>query len=279
MEEISDQPNLKARISRQFSRPDHDFAHSIKHLLESDDKIANKTPDHEPPCNGNIDFKIIDMPEFSGSNASIANAADAKKMLWTKKSGQSIMSKLPEDSEGALVLVGTLDIIEEPLTAFVRLAEGTIMPDGLEIPIPVRFIFLLLTPKSSKISIDCHEVGRSFSTLMSNVPFQNVCYRAEERRELLNAINDFLDESVVLPPGDWDSKNLLSMSEIDELRRKRQEVKLSKQSAKEKTEKIVATTTTTKSGLFCLLPKHTDALSLLTRFHAGCRQNNPLSNS
>ena len=40
----------------------------------------------------------------------------------------------------------------------------------------------------------------------------------EGRKELLTAINDFLDSSVVLPPGDWDSKNLLSMSEINELR-------------------------------------------------------------
>ena len=39
-----------------------------------------------------------------------------------------------------------------------------------------------------------------------------------DRKELLTAINDFLDSSVVLPPGDWDSKNLLSMSEINELR-------------------------------------------------------------
>lgn len=38
---------------------------------------------------------------------------------------------------------------------------------------------------------------------------------------MLNAINDFLDESVVLPPGDWDSKNLLSMSEIKELRKRK----------------------------------------------------------
>ncbi len=36
----------------------------------------------------------------------------------------------------------------------------------------------------------------------------------EERKELLSAINEFLDESVVLPPGDWDSKNLLSINEI-----------------------------------------------------------------
>ena len=49
---------------------------------------------------------------------------------------------------GALTLVGNLELIDEPLTAFVRLEEGILMPNALEIPIPVRFIFLLLTPKS-----------------------------------------------------------------------------------------------------------------------------------
>ena len=51
--------------------------------------------------------------------------------------------------------------------------------------------------------------------------FQQVCYVIEERHELLNSINNFLDETVVLPPGDWDKKNLLSMSEIHELKRKK----------------------------------------------------------
>ena len=45
-------------------------------------------------------------------------------------------------------MVGNLELIDEPLTAFVRLEEGILMPNALEIPIPVRFIFLLLTPKS-----------------------------------------------------------------------------------------------------------------------------------
>jgi hypothetical protein len=36
----------------------------------------------------------------------------------------------------------------------------------------------------------------------------------EDRQDMLNSINSFLDETVVLPPGDWDKKNLLSMSEI-----------------------------------------------------------------
>ena len=148
---------------------------------------------------------------------------------------KSIMMRVPEDTEGALTLVGAVDIVDEPLTAFVRLAEGIVMPNALEIPLPMRFIFLLLTPKSSSY-IDCHEVGRCMSTLMSNRRFHNACYRVEERRELLNSINDYLDESVVLPPGDWESKNMLSMSEIQDLR-KRKKVKPEKVTNAEDIEK------------------------------------------
>lgn len=63
------------------------------------------------------------------------------------------------------------------------------------------------------------EPFKPFSFLIQT--FHNVCYRIEERRQLLSAINDFLDDSVVLPPGDWDSKNLLSVSEIQEMRKRR----------------------------------------------------------
>ena len=51
--------------------------------------------------------------------------------------------------------------------------------------------------------MDCHEVGRAFSTLMSNKFFHDICYSFEAKEDLLIAINDFLDESIVLPPGDW----------------------------------------------------------------------------
>ena len=51
--------------------------------------------------------------------------------------------------------------------------------------------------------------------------FQKVCCIIEQKHELLNSISNFLDESVVLPPGDWDRKNLLSMADIMELKRKK----------------------------------------------------------
>eukprot|EP00095_Tigriopus_kingsejongensis_P009937 maker-scaffold1000_size72005-snap-gene-0.9 protein:Tk09937 transcript:maker-scaffold1000_size72005-snap-gene-0.9-mRNA-1 annotation:"anion exchange" len=147
------------------------------------------------------------------------SAADLYRMAQSKK--ENILRKIKAGTEGTIVLVGSLDSITKPVSALVRLAEGIIMPNAMEVPLPVRFIFILLTPKPCP-DMDFHEIGRSFSTLMSNPKFHTVCYKIEERRELLSAINEFLDESVVLPPGDWDSNNLLSINEIKEMRKRRQ---------------------------------------------------------
>lgn len=86
------------------------------------------------------------------------------------------------------------------------------MPNITEVPIPVRFLFILLGPKVS--DLDYHEVGRSIATLMSNRHFHNIAYRADDRRELLSAINEFLDDSIVLPPGKWDREQLLPFEEL-----------------------------------------------------------------
>lgn len=39
--------------------------------------------------------------------------------------------------------------------------------------------------------------------------FHDVAYRADSREDLLSAINGFLDDTVVLPPGEWD-RNVLT---------------------------------------------------------------------
>lgn len=50
--------------------------------------------------------------------------------------------------------------------AFVRLNEAVLLESVLEVPVPVRFIFVLLGP--TQMNMDYHEIGRSFSTLMSD---------------------------------------------------------------------------------------------------------------
>lgn len=158
------------------------------------------------------------------------------------------------------VLVGEVDFLKSPAIAFVRLAEGLKLENLTEVPLPVRFLFILLGPIS--VSMDYHEVGRSMSTLMSDcvsrillfsflsepyiVPytclpqahsftmvntsltvvlylhayhiifqrFHEVAYKADDKRDLLGAINEFLDESIVLPPGNWGRKTLLPIMDM-----------------------------------------------------------------
>lgn len=78
----------------------------------------------------------------------------------------SFLRKVPRNSEAANILIGTVDFIETPVYAFVRLARGVIIPDLLEIPLPTRFLFILIGPCGEHLRY--HEIGRSISTLMSD---------------------------------------------------------------------------------------------------------------
>ncbi|VEN37081.1 unnamed protein product, partial [Callosobruchus maculatus] len=138
----------------------------------------------------------------------------------------SILKRIPIGAQGSTVLVGEVDFLEEPAIAFVRLAEGAIIPTLIEVNIPVRFIFVLIGPKLP--NIDYHEVGRSISTLMANQQFHSIAYRAESRKELLSAINEFLDDSIVLPPGDWERQALLP---IEEIKAKSEAIRIRKENA------------------------------------------------
>ena len=51
------------------------------------------------------------------------------------------------------MLVGSLASITEPVVAFVRLAQGIIMPSALEVPVPVRLAAFLKIVYSPKLRI------------------------------------------------------------------------------------------------------------------------------
>ena len=47
------------------------------------------------------------------------------------------------------------------------------------------------------------------------------CSQVKGKQDLLHGIGEFLDESVVLPPGDWDRRDLLPMGQMIDMRRRR----------------------------------------------------------
>lgn len=61
---------------------------------------------------------------------------------------------------------GSVGFLDQPCMAFVRLHEAVLLESVLEVPVPVRFLFLLMGPPTA--NIDYHQIGRSISTLMSD---------------------------------------------------------------------------------------------------------------
>ncbi|KAG9480384.1 hypothetical protein GDO78_012060 [Eleutherodactylus coqui] len=112
------------------------------------------------------------------------------------------MKKLPRDAEASNVLVGEVDFLENPFIAFVRLKDAVMFGSLTEVPVPTRFLFILLGPKGKAKSY--HEIGRSIATLMSDEVFHDIAYKAKDRQDLIAGIDEFLDEVIVLPPGEWD---------------------------------------------------------------------------
>ncbi|KAK5608692.1 Electrogenic sodium bicarbonate cotransporter 4 [Crenichthys baileyi] len=114
------------------------------------------------------------------------------------------MKKIPRDAEASNVLVGEVDFLNKPFVAFVRLAQATTLGGLTEVPVPTRFLFILLGPQGKAKTYN--EIGRAIATLMVDDLFSDVAYKARDREDLIAGIDEFLDEVIVLPPGEWDPK-------------------------------------------------------------------------
>lgn len=96
----------------------------------------------------------------------------AARLVGTSKTLSLLLKAAQYSSLQSLTLlqtlppVGCVQFLEQPTMAFVRLNEAVFLESVLEVPIPVRFIFVLLGP--SQANMDYHEIGRSISTLMSD---------------------------------------------------------------------------------------------------------------
>ncbi|XP_063956817.1 sodium bicarbonate cotransporter 3-like isoform X13 [Lytechinus pictus] len=119
------------------------------------------------------------------------------------KARHSFMRKIPQGAEASNVLIGEVDFLSRPIIAFVRLQTAVSLGDLTEVPIPTRFLFILLGPQSGGTK-RYHEIGRCVATLMSDKIFHDVAYKAKNVKDLLAGIDEFIDSVTVLPPGAWD---------------------------------------------------------------------------
>nr|XP_008122665.2 PREDICTED: anion exchange protein 2 [Anolis carolinensis] len=173
--------------------------HSTNHIGDSAEPAVT-----DPLIGGHMEQETrVDIEKEKEVPSPVVSSISRSKSKHELK----LLEKIPENAEATVVLVGSVDFLDQPTMAFVRLQEAAQLDAVLEVPIPVRFLFVLLGPQSA--NMDYHEIGRSISTLMSDKQFHEAAYLADDRQDLLHAINEFLDCSVVLPPSEVQGEELL----------------------------------------------------------------------
>ncbi|XP_035991485.1 sodium bicarbonate cotransporter 3 isoform X2 [Fundulus heteroclitus] len=173
---------------------------------EEEEEVQHHGPDLQVPGShtgllaspqsapGNLDNKICEGRINGGSREN--STVDFSKV------DMNFMKKIPPGAEASNVLVGEVDFLEHPIIAFVRLSPAVLLTGLTEVPVPTRFLFLMLGPCGK--GLQYHEIGRSIATLMTDEVFHDVAYKAKDRTDLLSGIDEFLDQVTVLPPGEWD---------------------------------------------------------------------------
>ncbi|KRZ90638.1 Electroneutral sodium bicarbonate exchanger 1 [Trichinella sp. T8] len=139
---------------------------------------------------------------------SIAAIAKGDKTYGTRSVHFNLLRKLQKDTEGACILIGSPDFLTYPLVQFVRLKTATVMKNLFEIPIPTRFLYILLIPKDH-MARDSDTIGRCMGTLFVDEVFSHICYKAKDNLHLCYGIDEFLSQSTIVPAGRLSTQNRL----------------------------------------------------------------------
>uniref|UniRef100_A0A8C1MVL6 Anion exchange protein n=1 Tax=Cyprinus carpio TaxID=7962 RepID=A0A8C1MVL6_CYPCA len=111
-------------------------------------------------------------------------------------------------AEASMVLVGALEFLERPTIAFVRLRDAVVLESALETLVPVRFIFILIGPTTT--DMDYHECGRAMAALLADKAFNQAAFQAQSDGELTDAVGDFMDCCIVIPPTEIQDESMLT---------------------------------------------------------------------
>ncbi|XP_010863422.1 sodium bicarbonate cotransporter 3 isoform X3 [Esox lucius] len=198
---------LSNRIPLVRSFADIGKKQSDPHLLERNGLLAS--PQSAP---GNLENSKASETRLNGGsreNSTVDFSKDCYCSCGSLRGGakrpavdMNFMKKIPPGAEASNVLVGEVDFLERPIIAFIRLSPAVLLTGLTEVPVPTRFLFLLLGPFGK--GPQYHEIGRSIATLMTDEVFHDVAYKAKDRTDLMSGIDEFLDQVTVLPPGEWD---------------------------------------------------------------------------
>uniref|UniRef100_A0A8C2IZS3 Anion exchange protein n=1 Tax=Cyprinus carpio TaxID=7962 RepID=A0A8C2IZS3_CYPCA len=107
-----------------------------------------------------------------------------------------------------LTVLSALEFLERPTIAFVRLRDAVVLESALETLLPVRFIFILIGPTTT--DMDYHECGRAMAALLADKAFNQAAFQAQSDGELTDAVGDFMDCCIVIPPTEIQDESMLT---------------------------------------------------------------------
>ncbi|KAM3728456.1 Electrogenic sodium bicarbonate cotransporter [Dirofilaria immitis] len=111
------------------------------------------------------------------------------------------MKKLAEGTEGAAIMAGIFNGIDRPVCAFLRLDKAKVFfPELPNIPIPLRFVFVLLNPHDHYDN-ETRGIARAIGALLSDEIFRKVALCSLEPYTIADALEEFFAQVVVIPPG------------------------------------------------------------------------------
>ncbi|XP_061185498.1 electrogenic sodium bicarbonate cotransporter 1-like [Saccostrea echinata] len=145
--------------------------------------------------NSNNDLQEMGMVESPSQSSLSPN--------W--KPNTNFLRKIPKDSHVANIMVGEVEDLPNRVMGFMRLKEPRILQNDLsEVNIPTRFVFFCLGRRGEEEELI--EFGRCVGTMIVDEIFREVAYKARDRDDLLAGFDEFMEQVIVLPPGEWDPK-------------------------------------------------------------------------
>ncbi|XP_057346947.1 anion exchange protein 4 isoform X3 [Manis pentadactyla] len=182
-------------------------AQSFQELVEQVTRVQSPSPE----LRGQLQALLLQRPQHlsqpNGSrpcwgSAHPREAPHDEEAPLKEQCQNPLRQKLPPGTEAGAVLAGEVGFLAQPLGVFVRLQDPVLLGPLTEVPLPSRFFCLLLGPPT--LGWGYHEMGRAVAVLLSDTQFQWSIRRASNLHDLLAALDAFLEEATVLPPGRWD---------------------------------------------------------------------------
>ncbi|XP_028396743.1 anion exchange protein 3-like isoform X2 [Dendronephthya gigantea] len=155
--------------------------------LNGDRKVVIRVPD---------DRRSVSISEFSEANS------DRYPLSGNQ---EHLLKALSPDCEGVAIKYAPCDFLNEyeSFVVLVRMTNSVELSDFLEVPIDCKFVFLLCGSSKGDGHKDL-QVCRAFGSLMTDKVFQHDMLTAHKKQDVITAIDKYVQDSVLFPPGQWD---------------------------------------------------------------------------